>query len=316
MFAVAGESSSNEGGTDENPIQLQGDTADEFRALMLSLYALYVDGFDIVQTTYSSMVPFAINRPHEIRDAMQTPGHTERLCRCARIAHKYQFQSIESWALEILAKPLLWSLDPSLMMLAEVAVLCDHTGLLNLTKHALRISLRNKTNRSLIIDVAERLNFRDIKGLAYYAMMLTGREVWEADPLLTRDQRIRLLSGFYTLAHLGPATPPPPPLLPHWGLCQTGACKIAWEALWRKSLAGEIRLTNDEVELQALRRRTDLLGKMWYAEQVIEESSTKWTLDSGHHGMCGTSVNAMCGAIESVLEQVSETFADHFADVA
>jgi hypothetical protein len=31
-----------EGESDDNPIRLQGDTADEFRALLWALYALYV----------------------------------------------------------------------------------------------------------------------------------------------------------------------------------------------------------------------------------------------------------------------------------
>jgi hypothetical protein len=41
MFAV-GKNPSSEGDSDEHPIRLQGDTVEDFRALMWALYALYV----------------------------------------------------------------------------------------------------------------------------------------------------------------------------------------------------------------------------------------------------------------------------------
>jgi hypothetical protein len=68
----------------------------------------------------------AMNRPHEIQ-AESLTTELELLCRCARIAHKYQFQSIEAWALKVLNQSLVSSPLLRLVMLAEVAVLCGHT---------------------------------------------------------------------------------------------------------------------------------------------------------------------------------------------
>jgi hypothetical protein len=255
-----------------------------------------------------------MNRPPEIVDEMGG----ELFCKCARIAHKYQFQSIEGWTLKVLLQFFESSPLPSpqsLVMLAEVAVLCDHTDLLNSIKRALRISIRCDNNCSLILNAAERLNLRDIRGLAYYAMMLRGRKIWEADPLLTRDQRIRLFSGYYKVTNSKAAPPPGRPRLPHDKHCQIQGCKEAWDELWRVVIDGQIPVTNDGLKM--LRRRTDELGKVWYVKQIIEELSKIWRSGSKHSAeMCKTSVSAMPGAAEELLEKVSAKFGNLFVDVS
>ena len=67
---------------------------------------------------------------------------------------------------------------------------------------------------------------------------------------------------------------------------------------------------------QTLRKCGDLLGRAWYAEQVIEALSRTQPKHPKMAPMCGTCVNAVCGATERILEQVSETFADYFVDVS
>jgi hypothetical protein len=260
-----------------------------------------------------------MNRPHEILDAMDGT-QIKLFCHCTRTAHKYQFQSIETWALKVLLLSFKSSPLPnpqSLVMLAEAAVLCDRTDLLGLTKFALRSAIRNGNNCSLIINAAERLNLRDIRGLAYYAMMWRGREVWEADPLLTRDQRIRLFSGYYKVTNSKAAPLPEPPSLPHCNHCQNEDCKEGWQDIWRAIHDGHIRVANDRVKL--LRQRTDLLGKVWYAQEVIKLLSTKWRSGPKHPlaaAMCKTSVDTMHFAVGKLLENVSEKFGNLFVDVS
>jgi hypothetical protein len=298
MFA--GENSCNEGDSDEKPIQLQGDTAEDFAAFlsMPCMYGQFQHHLDrlFLYTT------IAMNRPHEILAEM---GRTEikRFCQCARIAHKYQFQSIEGWTLKVLLQSFESSPLPnpqSLVMLAEVAVLCNHTGLFNLTKHALRISLRNENNCSLIINLAERLNFRDIKGLAYHAMMLRGREVWEVDPFLTRDQRIRLFTGLYKVLHLQQVGTTQRPSLPP---CKspTGNCDRRWQNFWSRTIGSERLNRFSDDRAWTLWQRGGLLGELLYAEGVIERIWHSGSKPSDIAAMCETCVNAIPSAVESVL---------------
>ena len=48
MFRLpSGENTNIEGGCDDNPVVLQGDTAEQFRSLLWGLYALWVSFHDI-----------------------------------------------------------------------------------------------------------------------------------------------------------------------------------------------------------------------------------------------------------------------------
>jgi hypothetical protein len=87
------------------------------------------------------------------------------------------------------------------------------------------------------MGIAERLNIRPLLGLAYHTMLLRGRDAWDADPHLTRAQRVRLLSGHYALTALWEALPGAPPPLAHGPRCQAQArCAKAWASLWARAL--------------------------------------------------------------------------------
>jgi hypothetical protein len=90
---------------------------------------------------------------------------------------------------------------------------------------------------ALAMGIAERLNIRPLLGLAYHTMLLRGREAWDADPHLTRAQRVRLLSGHYALTALWEALLSAAPPLAHGPRCQSQArCAKAWAALWGRML--------------------------------------------------------------------------------
>ncbi|OJA09328.1 hypothetical protein AZE42_05459 [Rhizopogon vesiculosus] len=288
-----------EGESDDNPIRLQGDTAQEFRALLWALYAL----------------------PHELTLALTPKANTSQLFNLARITHKYEFRSIEAWALGALttlytrpsqsgAPSVEDAEGPSLVQLTELASLCEQRDLLDVATLRWKRLLASGKDIALAIGVAERLNLRILIGFAYHAMMLQGREVWDNDVLLTRAQRIRLLSGHYALGRLWERLPSEPPVLAHSPRCSGGAqvrCNQAWAALWRSTL---------DMGRQVLPLPyADVVGKLMLAESVAKalvelEIPTQGMLD----GMPWCKDNVLA-AVAGKLKEVQESLADYFTDV-
>ncbi|KAL4251797.1 hypothetical protein ABKN59_004653 [Abortiporus biennis] len=224
-----------EGGDDANPIRLQGDTADEFRALLWALYAL----------------------PHELTIAMTPEANPTQLLNLTRITHKYHFRGIMKWALDALNTyysypgaldalptvnpPVLPhphphhsdSLSPSLSQLTELAALCERSDLLNTIVQRWKRQVGEGKDLALAINIGERFNLRSLLGIAYHAMMLKGKPHWDSEQALTREQKIRLLSGYYNLAKLWETLSSQPPTLQHSARCTSQQrCTKAWGALW------------------------------------------------------------------------------------
>jgi len=286
-----------EGESDDNPIRLQGDTADEFRSLLWALYAL----------------------PHELMVALTPKANSLQLFHLARITHKYQFRSIETWALNALTtcytRPIpAHSFDetdgPSLSQITELAALCEQRELLDAAITRWKRLLRDGKDVSLALNISERLNLRGLLGLSYHSMLLKGREGWESDPLLTRSQRIRLLSGHYALGRLWERLPNEPPTLTHSTRCTGGStvrCNQAWGALWKSVLD----MGKQVLPLQY----ADVLGKVMLAESVIRalvegEIPTHGMLD----GMPWCKENGLV-AIGMKVKEIQDNLADFFSDV-
>ncbi|OBZ71214.1 hypothetical protein A0H81_08701 [Grifola frondosa] len=162
-----------EGESDDNPIRLQGDTADEFRALLWALYAL----------------------PHELMIATSPDANCMQLVHLVRITHKYQFRSIMTWALGALhvyyGRPGAFdTLPPStaptlphstvpeyptLVQITELAALCERPDLLETALTRWKRLIGEGKDLALAITIGERFNLRSILGLAYHAMMLKGK---------------------------------------------------------------------------------------------------------------------------------------------
>ncbi|KAH7925601.1 hypothetical protein BV22DRAFT_1112228 [Leucogyrophana mollusca] len=287
-----------EGESDDNPIRLQGDTADEFRALLWALYATPPDFERAVSPKSNNLL---------------------QLFNLARITHKYEFHAIERWTLDTLTKRYTSSdppssiddpHEPSLVQLTELASLCEKRALLDAATKRWKRVIASGKDIALAIGVAERHNMRALLGLAYYTMMLQGREQWDADMLLTRAQRIRLLSGHYALGRLGERIPNEPPSLAHSPRCAGGAqvrCNQSWAALWRSLL----EMGRQVLPLQY----ADVVGKVMMAESVVKalvdgNIPTQGMLD----GMPWCKDNALAAAAGKVKE-LQETLADYFTDV-
>ena len=166
------------------------------------------------------------------------------------MAHKYQFSNIEAWALDTLRHLQTEHSKPieahSLIPVTEVAVLCDDAKLLQIVRPKWKSLIEENQDLSLAISVFERLGIRDLNGLAYHAMMLQGRAKWNSDPLLTREQRIRLLSGYHVISQICASLPSNHPKFLHHDYCGfNDECQKSWESLWNGIIIAAAREKND-----------------------------------------------------------------------
>ncbi|KZT64286.1 hypothetical protein DAEQUDRAFT_732845 [Daedalea quercina L-15889] len=267
-------------------------------------------------------------RPHELMTALTSDANCNLLVNLARMAHKYQFRSIETWVLSAVhnfysrpgafdpvptttpptlppAAPA--SAPPSLEQLTELAALCERPDLLDLAIARWKKQISEGRDLALAINIGERLNLRPMLGLAYHAMMLKGRAHWETEPTLARDQRIRLLSGYYALTKMWEALPGQPPVLSHSVRCTSNQrCNKAFGQLWKTVLE-----TGTEV-VPGLQRE-DVLTRL-----VLAEGTMKMLLDnnSGPNGLEGLPAckeSAMMMTAMKVRE-FKESLTDYFID--
>lgn len=250
---------------------------------------------------------------------MTTKAISLKLFNLARITHKYEFRAIESWALDklktIYMRPVHSNTDdtegPNLVQLTELASLCEQRDLLEAATIRWKRLITSGKDVALAIGMAERLNLRSLLGLAYHAMLLQGREVWDADQQLTRTHRIRLLSGHYALGRLCERLPNEPPILQHHPRCTGSAqvrCNQAWAGLWRSTL--------DMGKHGLLLQYPDVIGKMTLAECNLKafierEIQVHGLLDA----MPWCKENALL-ATAGKLKEIQESLADYFTDVA
>jgi len=290
----------SEGESDENPIRLHGDKAEEFSALMWSLYSL----------------------PAEIAFSMTFQANDLQLIHLARIAHKYQFRSTEAWALSALTtyhSNTNTAGSPSvqnLVQITELSILCDCKALLHAAVTKWKRLLGEGRAVAVAIGVAERLNLRSLLGLAYYHMMLKGREAWDSDPQLNARQRIRLLSGHYNLIKLCEELPSCPPRLTHDHSCvRKGKCKNAFAAFWKLilttkdgGLAGQVLKVSS----------ADLLKKVMLAESIIRAfaEGTIPPIDLSESGeMHEKCLHIAVEAAQNKVKEVQDNLVDLFSDV-
>ncbi|KAF5350861.1 hypothetical protein D9758_010521 [Tetrapyrgos nigripes] len=303
--------SSREGCSDENPIVLHGDTPDEFRALCWSLYAL----------------------PAEVFQMPSTQSDVIRLIHLARISHKYTFRSTESWALHVLTV-CQTSADPSstdsisasitttpiLTQLTEVAVLCNNEELHEAVEPIWADLLFTGQTDDIVaaMTVADKLNLRPLLGLAYYLMMLKGKDEWNwnGPHKLTRDQRIKLLSGYYNISRACDALPSNPPTLVHHPSCYmppgvgvqgTAAhtshvrCGEAWSSLWSGLT---LRMLNDggsALKIQSV----DLLRKLHLINHLLE-SLLNGNEDSAMFGSANMNKNCLRNGLKASEDKVND----------
>lgn len=261
--------------------------------------------------------------------ALTNDANCTLLVNLARMAHKYQFRSIETWVLSAVhnyysrsgafdptpstTPPTLpptapASTPPSLEQLTELAALCERPDLLELAIARWKKQISEGRDLALAINIGERLNLRQILGLAYHALMLKGRAHWDTEPTLARDQRVRLLSGYYALTKLWEALPGLPPMLAHNVRCTSNQrCNKAFGQLWKGVLE------RSEGVVPGLQRE-DVLAKL-----IIVESLMKTLLDNNAQLLAGLDGVPACRESAVVMtamrvREFQEALPDYFKD--
>lgn len=266
--------------------------------------------------------------------ATSQEANCTQLVSLARITHKYQFRSIENWALSALTT--FYSLPgmfdaipsvnppalphpthgtqttdtttPSLVQITELAALCEKTELLNAAITRWKRQIGEGKDLALAMHIGERFNLRSMLGLAYHAMMLKGKAHWDSEVTLTRDHKIRLLCGYYNLNKLWESLPSQPPALTHSARCTSQQrCTKTWTTLWKTVLESSVAVI-------ATLQKEDLLGRIMLAESMMKamvggDIPSQGFLD----GMPHCKESALYATTMKVRE-IKDSLADYFSD--
>ena len=224
-------------------------------------------------------------RPQEISTTV-SEGDVTKLSNVVRMAHKYHYITTEAWALGVLLgrfsnQPVSSISTPILVQITEVAVLCEDKPLLDAVRMRWKGLIGKRKDLAVAINVMGRLGIRDLEGLAYYGMLFEGRGRWDSDPGLTRDQRIRLLSGYYNITKASETLTVTPPKFDHNPACDAEAdCEEAWQNFWKAitALDSGDEVGSSVVSQMVVHDKMDLMGRLMMAVSLVTafeaESST------------------------------------------
>ncbi|KAF8577879.1 hypothetical protein K439DRAFT_1621765 [Ramaria rubella] len=171
-------------GTDSfTPITLHGDTPAQFEMLLWGLYSQNLFQVHVAEADICRYVDIT------------------------KIAHKYDFRELEAWAMSGLVRlsqdnPAIRSSQAPLLL--EIFSLCNCTDARKLMLESIFKDLRmgscSTASIAAFIALGRRFDLPGLSNRAYYAMMLTTRSEWENEATFSRNDRHRLLNGYYTLS--------------------------------------------------------------------------------------------------------------------
>lgn len=313
-----------EGTSDERPIVLQGDTPDEFRNFLWSLYAL----------------------PHDIMMARSSQMDLNRLVDVAKVANKYSFRSTESWALDAIQKyiekkpsPLFSPVSPGLHFslnppasslpdskaqisrLIRLAQTCGHQRLLDTMVSLLRQLMSTSLHYSyLAMTLADELDLRELRGLAYLEVLqravfysvrdrdgetLVGGEIQETPDgferlVVSPMQQHRLLSGHFRLCKIWEKLRGAPLTFEHSPSCGTNwnqhACTQNWVDFWKERTRADGLLSLDSA---------NVLGRLTFILKEFE----RWGSVTYMHQDCKVVAKR---AIHEKIKSIQESLPDYF----
>ncbi|KIJ64415.1 hypothetical protein HYDPIDRAFT_90288 [Hydnomerulius pinastri MD-312] len=313
-----------EGTSDDNPIVLQGDTPEEFRNFLWSLYAL----------------------PHEIMMVRGQQVNLNCLIDIAKVASKYSFKSTETWSLDAIQEyierkpsPILSSIplgfpfatnSPSsplleskhqISRLVRLAQMCGHTKLLGTMIALLRQLMSTSLHFSyLAMSLADELDLRELRGLAYLEVLqrsvficggdedgnaLVEGEVHESADGLDRlvvspAQQLRLLSGYHRLSKAWERLRALPIQFEHAPSCgatwHQHGCTQSWTEFWKEKTRADGVLS-----LSA----ANVLGRLG----VILKEFDKWGSATYMHHDCKSAARR---AIQETIKRINEALPGYF----
>ena len=202
-------------------------------------------------------------------------AHLSELLTIAEMANKYHFVELAAWCNKTLMKVVTKSTLPTehYDQSLRVAVLSSHQPMLDAIVSTLTSQLFEGTLApSRMINVADEHQIRALQGAAYYAQLMrlqdSGSDVFTFPEgcTLSKEQRIRLLSGYWSLVR-------------HWDKLQRGDPLFAFvgsaphDVLILQNLQGRWRehLKHPTV---AQHRPADVLSKLKRMQILMRSAST------------------------------------------
>ncbi|TRM60617.1 hypothetical protein BD626DRAFT_549597 [Schizophyllum amplum] len=309
-----------EGRSDERPIVLLGDSAEEFRHFL----------------------------PPELKAISSTEADVDALVDIARVSNKYAFKSLETWALDavhdfVTRKPspssppflpptsiALPPTDPDpgkvdadpnnarstalLSRLIQTAHMCHHDRLLEsmilLMKPLMVASLQYA---HLAMRLADELNIRALRGCAYLEVMhktslaspvgtdTTPRPAAATLPL-TPAQQLRLLAGYYRLTRTWETLRATAPHFEHASACgatwHQAGCSQSFNEFWREKTRGDGVLALG---------MADVIGRL----RQIQRDFDRWGTAAYMHHDCRMSARK---SIVEAGKKIEETLPDYFSE--
>ncbi|KAH9947432.1 hypothetical protein B0H21DRAFT_691983 [Amylocystis lapponica] len=306
MFGMPGGpgEAATEGFSDEHPICLYGETVTQFRALLSVLYAL----------------------PAELQAYNTVKADIAQLLTIAEATNKWHFASVEAWAIDAVynvtsgvhgapAHDLAHCTSAKLARVLAVALLCGHARLRDFAvdKWTHRI-LARELRPAPALAIADRHGLPGLAGIAYYVQLMemgpnfaiahadgVEDEAGEA-VVLSREQRLRLLSGHWSLVRLWEhvRTAPPKFQRPDGCTYHQQGCLSTWAAVWLEVGKSETTLRYSGA---------DVVGRLRSMEEQLSM-----------HVDLGSSLTPQCKrrallALKATVKEVQDGLADHFADL-
>ena len=298
-------------------------------------------------------------RPHEL---LEVTGYQigllqlNRLIDIARISFKYHFKSLETWSLDVIndhvqrkpssifsipiphphilsamSSPTAVAAKGALVSrLMRLANLCDHDRLLSTVTYVLQELMAHCVQYAyLAMSLADELDLRTLRGIAYFAVMQKGGVVIRASSLPTAagdkpeldtvldrraiidsegrlvvslEQKMRLMTGYYRLTHLWENLRATPLSFEHAAACgatwHQHGCTQCWLDFWKDKTRCETVLSLG---------LADVLGRL----RVIEREFAKWGSATYMHTDCRITARK---AILDKMKQIEDALPDYFSD--
>lgn len=230
MFSMPQLDEAVEGRSDNSSIVLT-DTVEQFRDFLWVLYALPSELINVEAPTAPSL---------------------GRLINIATVANKYCFASYESWALDrifTLAQDPVGFLrndSPEICsMVLNLAVICDHQGLVDLvTQRLIARILWSSIDHDSILDVARTHGLRKLEGVVYYKQLINIEQAssdgrMTSQPVFSTsmnvEKRMGFLAAHHSLVNLWEHLRTTPPLFHAGGCPSHSSCITAWGQAWIKA---------------------------------------------------------------------------------
>lgn len=170
----------------------------------------------------------------------------------------------------------------------KLAVLCGNQYLLDTVQNTWLELFEQERDLVLGMTVAEKYNLRHLMAKAYYKMMLREPKVWWADPILTEEQRNRLVLGRSRIKHLRKSLRHYPALEHDSSCTDTDKCDAAWSLLWKGTVKRAKKTCLESDMLDIVQRAWDIQNELPDLEMILDSPETfAETLDKiGMHPPC------------------------------